>query len=37
MDPAEFFNVLRNVIINVKNNDVTQDVIVDDKGNIVSK
>ena len=37
MDAAEFSNVLRNVIINVKNSDVTQDVIVDDKGNVVSK
>ena len=37
MDPAEFSNVLRNVIINVKNSDVTQDVIVDNKGNVVSK
>lgn len=37
MDAAEFSNVLRNVIISVKNSDVTQDVIVDDKGNVVSK
>ncbi|GMP90283.1 hypothetical protein CsSME_00041485 [Camellia sinensis var. sinensis] len=35
MDAAEFSNVLRNVIISVKNSDVTQDVIVDDKGNVV--
>ncbi|CAL5406488.1 unnamed protein product [Camellia sinensis] len=33
VDPAEFSNVLRNVIISVKNSDVTQDVIVADKGN----
>ncbi|THG12217.1 hypothetical protein TEA_011835 [Camellia sinensis var. sinensis] len=34
MDAAEFSNVLRNVIISVKNSDVTQDIIVDDKGNV---
>ena len=37
MDLAEFSDVLRNVIMSVKNSDVTQDVIVDDKGNVVSK
>ncbi|THG23502.1 hypothetical protein TEA_026351 [Camellia sinensis var. sinensis] len=34
MDAVEFSNVLRNLIISVKNSDVTQDVIVDDKGNV---
>ncbi|THG05431.1 hypothetical protein TEA_011825 [Camellia sinensis var. sinensis] len=33
LDPAEFYDILRNIIINIKNNDVTRDVIVDDKGN----
>ncbi|GMQ01789.1 hypothetical protein CsSME_00048304 [Camellia sinensis var. sinensis] len=37
MDPAEFSDVLQNVIINVKNSDVTQNVIVDDKGNVSAK
>ncbi|GMP70470.1 hypothetical protein CsSME_00029312 [Camellia sinensis var. sinensis] len=34
MDSAEFSNVLRNVIISVKNSDVSSDVIVDDEGNV---
>ena len=36
MDPQEFSDVLRNVIISVKNED-RQDLIVDDKGNVVKK
>ena len=36
MDPQEFSDVLRHVIISVKSDD-KQDVIVDDKGNVVKK
>ena len=35
-NPQEFSDVLRNVIISVKTED-RQDLIVDDKGNVVKK
>lgn len=37
MDPQEFSDVLRNVIMSVKKCDDSKDVIVDDKGNVVTK
>jgi hypothetical protein len=37
MDPHEFSDVLRNVIMSVKQGEDSKDVIIDDKGNVVSK
>ena len=36
MDPQEFFDVLWNVIMSIKSDD-SKDVIVDNKGNVVTK
>ena len=36
MDPAEFVDILWNVIMSVKSSEESKDVIVNDKGNVVS-